>query len=273
VQRAEGVTVDGTKTYVEDTVVWLAWYLGPVALGLGLAGLGVAVSRSVGGRWPPSATAATVLISGMTALYAWNPRVAPDQVWAMRRYVPITVPGLLVFGALALHAVWTPAARRIGRVLAGAIAAVLVVAAAAPPALATSAASGTRELRGARRAVESTCDALPEHAVVLIPSRGPFAERFAPALRAFCHVDVAVGRAEERHGDAALASRLADAARAAGRPFAVVSGVGDPFGSASPFDNQPRAVFSDTFQRLERTIESVPQDQQRERLDVFVLTP
>src|SRR4051794_757815 len=214
VQRAEGVTVDGTRTYVEDTVVWLAWYLGPISLALGLAGLGVAVSRSVGGRWPPSAVAATVLIGGMTALYAWNPRVAPDQVWAMRRYVPITVPGLLVLGALALHAAWAPVTRKIGRVPAGAIAAVLVGVAVAAPVATTAAAWETRELRGARRAVESTCDALPEHAVVLIPSRGPFAERFAPALRAFCHVDVAVGRAEERHGDPAVASRVADAARA-----------------------------------------------------------
>jgi hypothetical protein len=66
-------------------------------------------------------------------------------------------------------------------------------------------------------------------------------------------------------------SQLAAAARAAGRPFAMVSGVEDPFGSTPPSPEQPVAVFSGTFQRLERTLESVPDRQLHERLDVFVL--
>jgi hypothetical protein len=119
--------------------------------------------------------------------------------------------------------------------------------------------------------VESTCRALPDRALVLIPGDGPFAQRIVPALRAFCHVDVAVGRAPERTADAAVATQVAASARAAGRPFAMVSGVEDPFGSTPPFAEEPALAFSGTFKRLERTLESVPDRQLTERLDVFVL--
>jgi hypothetical protein len=271
VQVAEGVPPDGTRTYNEDTVVWLQWYLGPVALAAGLAGLGFAAARTVEGRWPAGQVGAAVLIGGMTALYAWNPRVAPDQIWAMRRFLPVTMPGLLMLGAVALR----EGARRvravIGRWATGALALAVAVGAAAAPVLATSGATDTRELLGARAAIESTCRALPARALVLIPGDGPFAQRVAPALRAFCHVDVAVGRALERNADPALATQIEAAARAAGRPFAMVSGVEDPFGSDPPFDDKPTAVFSGRFRRLERTVESVPDRQLEERLDVFVL--
>jgi hypothetical protein len=142
----------------------------------------------------------------------------------------------------------------------------------ASPLLTTSAAADTRELLGARLAVESTCRALPDRAMVLIPGDGPFAQRIAPALRAFCHVDVAVGRAPERSADPAVATQLAAAARVAGRPFAMVSGVEDPFGPVEQrLSDAPKPVFSGTFRRLERTLESVPDRQLTERLDVFVL--
>jgi hypothetical protein len=271
-QAAEGVRVDGTRTYNEDTVVWLAWYLGPVALAAGLAGLGFAVARSIEGRWPPASVAATLLIGGMTALYAWNPRVAPDQIWAMRRFLPVSVPGLLVLGTVVLHAAWRRVRDGFGRWPAGALAALVGLGAAASPLLTTSAAADTRELLGARAAMESTCRALPDRAMVLIPGDGPFAQRVAPALRALCHVDVAVGRAAERSADPAVATDMAMAARQAERPFALVSGVEDPFGpGVSVGLGKPSLVFSGTFQRLERTLESVPDRQLTERLDVFVL--
>jgi hypothetical protein len=271
VQVGEGLPPDGTRTYNEDTMVWLSWYLGPVALAAGLAGLGFGAVKTLEGRWPPAQVAATLLIGGMTALYIWNPRVAPDQIWAMRRFVPVTVPGLLVLGAVVVHEGWRRIARTIGRAPASVLAILFGAAAAVVPIMTTSAAADTRELRGARAAIEATCGALPPKALVFIPGQGPFAERLAPALRAFCHVDVAIGRAGEGSGDPATALQLATNAATAGRPFVVVAGNPDPFGPDAPASLKPAVVFNGTFERLERTVESVPDQVLREPIAVYVI--
>ena len=43
----------------------------------------------------------------MSALYLWNAQIAPDQPWAMRRYVPVVLPLLLVLAAaFGLRELW-----------------------------------------------------------------------------------------------------------------------------------------------------------------------
>src|SRR4029077_5990812 len=43
----------------------------------------------------------------LSALYLWTPQITPDQVWAMRRYVPVVVPGLIIAAVAELRAAWT----------------------------------------------------------------------------------------------------------------------------------------------------------------------
>ena len=40
----------------------------------------------------------------MSALYLWTSEVAPDQPWAMRRYVPVVLPLMLIAAGAALRA-------------------------------------------------------------------------------------------------------------------------------------------------------------------------
>ena len=46
-QARQGLPVDGGRTYAEQTVAWLSWYVGPVALVVALAVLAVLVRRAV----------------------------------------------------------------------------------------------------------------------------------------------------------------------------------------------------------------------------------
>ena len=106
-QARWGHAVDGTRTYNEQTVHWLALYFGwpTVLLGGGrvrLLSLADAVRRRACAL---IAALATGLLS-MSALYLWNSRGAPDQPWAMRRYVPVVLPLLLVAAAAALRRLW-----------------------------------------------------------------------------------------------------------------------------------------------------------------------
>ena len=78
-QKASGLPVQANRTYAEQTMRWLEWYIGPVALGLAIAGMCILVLRSIRGG---SGAAAILLfeLGGVTALYLWNPNVVPDQV-------------------------------------------------------------------------------------------------------------------------------------------------------------------------------------------------
>jgi hypothetical protein len=143
-QQAEGLPIDGTRTYDEATVASVAWYFGIGALllaGLALAALAARVPRRAPRAVGALAVAVALLVQEVVYLRAWS--ITPDQIWASRRLVVGAYPVLLVLAAAgaALLVRWTrralPDRPRAARGASGAVAAagvaVLVV-----PALVTS---------------------------------------------------------------------------------------------------------------------------------------
>jgi hypothetical protein len=104
-QRRWGAPVDGTRTYNEQTVHWLALYVGWPTLVLAVAGYALLVSSVLRRRDYALAAVVTMGLT-MSALYLWSPQIAPDQPWAMRRYVPVVLPLLVVAAVAALQQVW-----------------------------------------------------------------------------------------------------------------------------------------------------------------------
>lgn len=92
-QLAEKVTVDPSRNYAESTVTWLTWYLGPFLVILGLLGLAVLIVRAVR-RGDLSLTPFLLLFVVTGIGYLVKPSITPDQIWAMRRFLPTVVPGL-----------------------------------------------------------------------------------------------------------------------------------------------------------------------------------
>ena len=87
-QARQGLPVDGGRTYAEQTVAWLSWYVGPVALVVALVVLAVLVRRAVLSAqsrrvdaWLP----ALLVASGSTLLTLLRPGITPDHPWADRR--------------------------------------------------------------------------------------------------------------------------------------------------------------------------------------------
>lgn len=100
-QRAEQVMVDGTRTYAESTVTWLTWYVGPVLVAVGLLGLAVLLARAV--RTGDLRLVPFFLVFIVTGLgYLVKPSITPDQIWAMRRFLPIVLPGLALSAMLVV---------------------------------------------------------------------------------------------------------------------------------------------------------------------------
>ena len=224
-QEAAGLPVDPLRSYDERSLEWLTWYLGPVAVVLGLVAFTVLVWRTLvrhrtpGGSRAALAGLAFLLVFGAsTALYLWRPSIIPVQYWATRRFLPVTIPGLLVCAAWLAAAVPQRRAR-------AAVGAVVAVALLLPPLLFVRGHVTEREYVPMLAVTEQLCDALqPDDAVVLLGG-GRLATGLPQTLQIFCEVPVAVVDAATTRADLSTA---AQAAAAEGRRLVLLSPVPDP---------------------------------------------
>jgi hypothetical protein len=179
-QRLQGLPMDAGRTYAEHTVAWVAWYTGPLALGLAwlvLAGLAGALTRSWRDGEPlPAWSGPYVVGLGSTVLTLWRPGITPDHPWADRRLVPVVLPTLVIAGCAGVA--WAVRAARARapaghRRVAGAVAAVFgVLALVVPAAVATAPVATARTELGELAAVRQVCAALrPGDVVVSVDAR------------------------------------------------------------------------------------------------------
>jgi hypothetical protein len=270
-QRAEHVTIDGARTYAENSVQWLSWYLGPTVMLLGIGAVGFltwCVLRGERREFVPFLS----LFAVVTALYAWRPSIDPNQIWAMRRFFPVTIPGMLLFAALGaeLLAHWLRQLLFTDRDR-NRLTAILVICLAAPalvvPLREIRSVAFQPEMESLVSDVQHVCKEIPTNALVYIPTSDLFADRMAPALRSMCGARVAVGTTPV--GDPRTAQRLQSSAALEQRPFFVVSDRPSPFGTSDSVP-PPHLAISPAYKRLALTVESVPDDFWDERFDVWV---
>jgi hypothetical protein len=86
----------GATTFVE-----LSWYLGTLAMALGVIGL----ARRMGRADPTQGLIAWSLIGLSAVLLAGGSFTFPDHFWAMRRFVPVIVPGFVLLAADAVASI------------------------------------------------------------------------------------------------------------------------------------------------------------------------
>ena len=198
-QQADGLPIDGTQSYEEHTLWWVAWYFGLSVLVLAAAGIVLLVHRSLVTRnaWMLVVVAVTL---GTAVLYLDVVRITPDQIWAFRRIYPFILPGLLIGVAFALAQI----ARARPRV---AIAVALV--AVFQTGLAFSPMVTAIESEGQVAELNAACDAIDADTVVQLGSVTP--SNYALTLRVLCDVQVVTIPDLAAVGDAsALADLLAE---------------------------------------------------------------
>ena len=114
VQKFQNMAVDPTRSYYENATIWLSWYVGWATLALALAGACWLAWEQISGRrrvWAP----AFLMFFGMATAVLFAPSITPDHPWADRRFVPVVLPGLVLFAvaviAVVVHALgrypWT----------------------------------------------------------------------------------------------------------------------------------------------------------------------
>jgi hypothetical protein len=206
-----------------QTMEWLEWYLGPVVLALGIAGLIALVWKGLQSRGPRSSLLFSALVATTTIAYLHNPNIYLDQVWAMRRFLPLTLPGLLVAAAWVLAELvrrWRgPRWFSTTGWVAGALVFVL------PAALVTWPLRDTRVEVPMRQGVDAVCDAAGPNAAILVAGPGHNVITLPDSLRAFCGVPT--GGAVDI--SAADVLRLQDEWAQEGRDLVVVSASPDPY--------------------------------------------
>jgi hypothetical protein len=190
-QQAAGYALDPSRTYAEKSVVWITWYLGPITVGLAVIGVAVLVMRVV--RRPDPTTVLVWTVAGAgTALYLWSPSINPDQIWAMRRFVPVGLPLFVLLAAAALAQL--AAARFAAR--SASIGARLIVAAGviglvALPLRTTLPVRDFKPQAGNLLVLDTTCRVTGVRAAILVVPGNQFDQELPAALRSWCDVPVA----------------------------------------------------------------------------------
>jgi hypothetical protein len=96
VQQFLHMAIDPTRSYYENATIWLSWYLGWGTLALALGGACWLAYEQIAGRrrvWAPG----FLVFFGTAFAVLLRPSITPDHPWADRRFVPVVLPGLVLF--------------------------------------------------------------------------------------------------------------------------------------------------------------------------------
>jgi len=259
-QARQGLPVDGGRTYAEQSVAWLSWYVGPVALAVALAVLAVLVRRAVlsaGSRRVDAWLPALFVAAGSTLLTLARPGITPDHPWADRRLlVALPLVVALVFTAVAwvVRRSAESGRRWVGVAVAGVAVALLVV----PAASATWPHRAGGVERGSLAAVDSVCRALsPGDVVLAVDSRA--ANEWPQVVRGMCGVPALSTTSALRNDPEQLAAAVATATREIGsRGGRLVLLAADSAEALRRLGATPDAVVGTTVREDEHVLERRP---------------
>ena len=251
-QQLEGYPIDETRTYAENTITWLSYYLTWPVLALATLGLAIIAWRAFTSR--PASLVFLGAIAVPSAVYLIHPAIVPDQLWAIRRFEPATLPGLAI--AAGVGAWWLVAlvGRSRPHLARRATAAAAIVMMAAPVTTYVSIRPGDesvvlmspyvflREQGGSRAEIDDLCGIIDGRPVILSGSSGYFG-----TIRVMCDVPVVLALVPLN------TSALARMADVWGQQPVVVTRNPD-----TVWEEVPAAVFSRTSVRGEYALQHMP---------------
>lgn len=216
IQRANGLPIDGTRLYFENSLHWVAWYVGLPTVVLATLAAALLVRRLLRDGAPFEWLLPLAVVGWTTVTTLIRPEITPDHPWAARRLVPIVIPGMILLAAYGLARLRSlfdrhgPHVRKWGTALA-------VVLVLVPPVVTSIGTAFTPVERGEAAAVEAMCARIPANASVLIVERVT-ADRFTQVVRGMCGKPAAeVDREGHETAPEDNVRRQIDRVRAAGR--------------------------------------------------------
>jgi hypothetical protein len=250
-QALAHLPIDPHRTYAEESLRWMGWWVGAPAILLASIAAGVVVRRWLAGRdvelLPVVGTGLCVAL-----LVFWRPSITPDHPWADRRFVPIVLPVLVLLATWLLARIAQDHRRRL-------VVAVLGLAILVPTVLTTAPLAWTRTESGQLAGLDALCARIPAKAAVLFVD-AELAYRWAPAVRDEC--DVPTGYVEA--GSQVAVADVQVAVRAHGRSLVLLGAT-----AAELAGHDPQHTVALTYPIDARTLTTRPKGTDTERADVW----
>lgn len=251
-QRAEGYAIEPTRTYAESTVTWLSYYLTWPLLALAAVGLSLLTYRAVAAK-----TESWVFLGAVLApsfLYLMRPQIVPDQLWAIRRLEPATLPGMAIAAGVGAWWIARLVERRWPSLRATAVSVAAIVVVAAPlttyisirpfadEPIRAAAYTYVREQEGARAQIEALCAVAGDRPVILAGTSSHYG-----SLRVMCDVPVVLAL------EAPTPETLREATQVWGEPPVVLTMSPDWF-----WDTPPAPVVTSTTEQGAYALQHMP---------------
>jgi hypothetical protein len=190
-QAAQGLPVDRTRTYAEQSLTWVVWWTGLSAVLLAWIGATLAAHRCgrvlTRGQPLPPWIGPFVVGSGSILLILLRPGITPDHPWADRRLVVSVLPGVILLATGAVAQVVRLARRRAPLPVLAAAVLVGSVAVAGPAWLATRPLDRQRTELGELGATRTVCSSFqPGDVAVAVGERTT--NEWLQVLRGICDV-------------------------------------------------------------------------------------
>ncbi|MBV9387074.1 MAG: hypothetical protein JOZ78_11670 [Chroococcidiopsidaceae cyanobacterium CP_BM_ER_R8_30] len=93
--------LNGLRDYREDSLNNLCRYLSPFVVWSAILGW-LAALWTVARQKQDILIVPIVVIGSFSIIYLWNPHISPDHFFAIRRFVPIVIPGFAFFSSLGI---------------------------------------------------------------------------------------------------------------------------------------------------------------------------
>ncbi len=187
IQRLQGFGIDGSRDYSENTISWMIWYVGPVLVVMSLAGFAYAIHKAAYSKniiWIMSIGS----VFAVSILYLIKPSITPDQIWASRRFLPVTIPGIAIFGMLGLQMLHDAGkGKRILRYLSISATVVLLPLSVIYPLMTSYPFLSVRTSDSQLYQTNDVCHALPENAVIVWYATA--SNTIVRPTAAVCHTD------------------------------------------------------------------------------------
>jgi hypothetical protein len=215
-QRLQGLPVNPTRLYSEQTLYWVIWYIGLPTVLLGGFGIVLLVRRCLRAlltwrdpdrSWRIWGLPLAILCAG-SAVVLWRPDIVPDQPWASRRLVVVALPTMIICALWAASWLAVRARTRGARPVTAVVVGLFCVTAMLVPTISTTfgfglshagksgglqpVAQGMAMQRtgvGQIEAVTELCAQIPRKASVVIVD-SVTAGQFAQLIRGMCGVPV-----------------------------------------------------------------------------------
>ncbi|MFI5251112.1 MAG: hypothetical protein ACHQQQ_01660 [Bacteroidota bacterium] len=91
-----------TRDFRENSLVNLAKYLSPLVIFAAPIGWLFSFRDVIRRKKDTTIIVILMIASGFSSVFIWNPSIAPDHFWLIRRFIPVVIPGFAIFAALGL---------------------------------------------------------------------------------------------------------------------------------------------------------------------------